>query len=54
MITSLKKAIPSDVCARIVDYFIITTLSAAFTIGCFVLVCIKLNNAFVEIRTILN
>ncbi len=54
MITSLGKAIPRDVRARIVDYVMITSLSTIFIVSCLFLVGAKLHNTFVEISAVFH
>jgi hypothetical protein len=54
MITSLKKAIPSDVRARLIDYAMITSLSTIFIASCLFLVFTQLNDAFVEISAMFH
>ena len=54
MISSLKKAIPNDVRARLIDYYMIIFLSAVFIVSCLHLVCAKLNDEFVELGNMLH
>jgi Flp pilus assembly pilin Flp len=54
MISSLKKAIPNDVRARLLDYAIITSLSSIVVISCLLVVRTALNNAFAEISNMLH
>lgn len=53
MITYLKQIIPNDVRARVVDYVMVASLFAGFTVVCLILVGIKLRNELAEIGNIL-
>jgi Flp pilus assembly pilin Flp len=54
MITYLKRVIPSEVRARVIDYVMITSMFAVFIISSLLLVGTKLSNEFVEVGNILQ